>query len=73
MDVLLCLKVHESTDTSFSATFSESLLKFTEYEIPPRIKFCNTHPYRPVDEMSHVKLGVPPSTDLPPELQSKNG
>ena len=43
----------------------------SEYAIPPRIKFCKTHPCRPVNDMSHIKLGVAPDTDLPPELQAK--
>ena len=52
--------------------FSESLLKFTKYVIPPpRIKFCKTHPYRYVDDMSYFKLGVAPGSDVPPELQIK--
>ena len=48
IDCCIMSKGHESTYTSPSALiFSESLLKFTKYAIPPRIKFCKTHLYRP--------------------------
>lgn len=40
MAVVLCPNLYESTDTSPAAlTFSESLLKFTEYAIQARVKF----------------------------------
>ena len=72
MAVVLCPNLYESTDTSPAAlTFSESLLKFTEYAIQARVKFRKTHPYRPADDMPYIKMGVAPGSDLPPELQAK--
>ena len=69
---LIETNLYESNDTSPAAlTFSESLLKFTEYAIQARVKFRKTHPYRPADDMPYIKMGIAPGTDLPPELQAK--